>query len=180
MTQARCLILTGSLLFLAACSQNSPTAPSASAVVGLTDSATAAKTQSKPFGGSCDTALTIVPALPDDPQNLLRLHIEYTCQLQHLGRTQTAVAEQTVTFTGPTTAISSNTTTYTAANGDQLFASWTGTSVNNGPAVTFSGPEVYTGGTGRFAGASGSSFINGTASFITNTGQFTMSGTLSY
>jgi hypothetical protein len=96
-----------------------------------------------------------------------------------LGRT-TAIAEQIVTFTGPATAIASNTTMYTAANGDQLFASWSGTSTNDGPAVTFSGLELYVGGTGRFADASGSSFISGTASFVTNTGQFTSEGTLSY
>ena len=85
-----------------------------------------------------------------------------------------------MTFTGTTTAIASNTTTYTAANGDQLFASWTGTSVNDGPLVTFSGPELYTGGTGRFAGVSGSSSISGSASFVTNIGQFTSAGTVSY
>jgi hydroxyethylthiazole kinase-like sugar kinase family protein len=92
----------------------------------------------------------------------------------------TAIAEQIVTFTGPTTAIASNTTTYTAANGDQLFASWTGTSVSDGPLVTFSGTELYARGTGRFAGATGSSLISGSASFVTNTGQFTSAGTLSY
>jgi hypothetical protein len=93
---------------------------------------------------------------------------------------RTAIAEQIVTFTGPTTAIPSNTTTYTAANGDQLFASWTGTSVSDGPLVTFSGTELYARGTGRFAGATGSSLISGSASFVTNTGQFTSAGTLSY
>jgi hypothetical protein len=93
------------------------------------------------------TDIAILPPLPGDPANLLRLHIECICQLQHLGRT-TAIAEQTVTFTGPTTAVASNTSTYTAANGDQLFATWSGTSVSDGPLVTFSGPERYVGGTG--------------------------------
>ena len=179
MTHARCLILTGSLLFVASCSQSSPTAPSTFALVDRPDAAAASTTHSRPFGGRCDTEVTIRQPFPGDPQNLLRLHIEYVCQLQHLGRT-TAINEQTLTFTGPTTAISANTTTYTAANGDQLFASWTGTGVIEGPLFIFSGPEVYAGGTGRFVGASGSSFISGAGSFVTNTAQFTMSGTLTY
>ncbi len=107
----------------------------------------------------------------------MRLNIAYTCHLQHLGRV-TGVADQLVIFTGPTTVLASNQTTYMAANGDQLFASWTGTGDIEGLVVTFTGPETYTGGTGRFAGASGSSWIAGTASLLTNTGQFSSEGTL--
>ena len=62
----------------------------------------------------------------------------------------------------------------------RLLAHWTGTSTSVGPDVTFSGPETYVGGTGRFADASGSAWISGTASFVTNTGRFTAEGTLSY
>jgi hypothetical protein len=82
-----------------------------------------------------------------------------------------------VTFTS---AGASNTTVYTAANGDQLFVSWTGTASSSGPDNTFSGPETITGGTGRFAGATGSTWVSGTASFATMTGQFTSVGTISY
>ena len=180
MTRGRIAIVAGTLLALGACSELPPTAPTAPALANTSASTTAvAASPIRPFGGRCDTFITILQPLAGDPPNLLRLHIEYLCQLQHLGRT-TAIAEQIVTFTGPTTAIASNTTTYTAANGDQLFASWTGTSVNDGPLVTFSGPELYTGGTGRFAGVSGSSSISGSASFVTNIGQFTSAGTVSY
>jgi hypothetical protein len=142
-------------------------------------SATATAAHARPFGGRCDTEITFLTALAGDPSNLLRLRINYVCQLRHLGRT-VATAEQIVIFTSPTTATASNTTTYTAANGDQLFSQWTGTSTNSGPDVTFSGPETYVGGTGRFTGASGSASIAGTASFVTNTGQFTAEGQLSY
>ena len=179
MRDTRCLILAATCFLLAACSTNQPTAPSSAALVDPSGAAMSETVQSRPFGGHCDTDIAILPPLPGDPANLLRLHIEYNCQLQHLGRT-TAIAEQTVTFTGPTTAIASNTTTYTAANGDQLFATWSGTSVTEGQLVTFSGPERYLGGTGRFSGATGSSEITGTASFVTNTGQFTSAGTLTY
>jgi hypothetical protein len=107
------------------------------------------------------------------------MHIDYVCQLQHLGRT-TATAEQLVIFTSPTTQTASNTTIYTAANGDQLFSEWSGTSTSTGPDIAFSGPATFSGGTGRFVNASGSAFISGTASFVTSTGQFTQDGTLSY
>jgi hypothetical protein len=133
----------------------------------------------RPAGGSCDTDITVLPPLAGYPANVLRLHIDYGCQLRHLGRT-TASVEQIVVFTGPTTATASNTGTYTAANGDQLFASWTGTATINGPAITFSGPETIAGGTGRFTNASGSTWVEGTASFVTSTGQFTSVGTVSY
>lgn len=123
-----------------------------------------------------DTHIAISPPLAGDAPDVLRLHIEYVCQLAHLGRT-TAVAEQIVSLTGP---LASNTTIYTAANGDQLFVTWTGTGIANGPDNTFSGPETITGGTGRFAGASGSTWVSGTASFATMTGQFTSVGTISY
>ena len=112
----------------------------------------------------------------------VRLDIRYACQLQHLGRV-TGRADQIVTFTGPTTAVASNTTTYTAANGDQLHATWSGTSVSEGPLVKFSGPETYTGGTGRFTGASGSAWISGSASLnpdFSGAGEFKSEGTLTF
>jgi hypothetical protein len=136
-------------------------------------------TPDRPFDGRCDTEITLLQPLPGDPVNFLRMHIDYVCQLQHLGRT-TATAEQLVIFTSPTTQTASNTTSYTAANGDQLFSEWSGTSTSSGPDVAFSGPATFLGGTGRFVNASGSAFISGTASFVTSTGQFTQEGRLSY
>ncbi len=162
--------------FLAACSDRTPTAPDASTGARFAASAAA---KPRPFDGHCATTVGFVAPLPGDAPNVLRLHITYLCQLTHMGRT-TGIAEQVVTFTGPSTAIASNSTTLTAANGDQLFGTWTGTSSSVGPDISFSGPSTFVGGTGRFAAASGSSFTEGTASFVTNTGQFTMKGTLSY
>jgi hypothetical protein len=163
---------------LAGCTDASPTAPSASSAAG---SPAMSAVQARPFGGRCETAITPIAPQPGDPPNAFRLHIEYVCQLAHLGRT-TAVAEQIVIATGPTTQVASNTTVYTAANGDQLFATWSGSSTFDPTTfnVVFSGPETYTGGTGRFAQASGSAFISGTASLSANTGEFTSEGTLSY
>ena len=167
------------LPILAACSEHLPTATRVSVITHPSAKAALAASPVRPFGGTCETDIAILPPVPSDPPNVLRIHIESLCQLKHLGRS-TAITEQIVVFTGPTTAIASNSTTYTAANGDQLFATWTGTSTSVGADITFSGPETYTGGTGRFVAASGSATIAGTASFLTNTGQFTSVGTLSY
>ena len=180
MSRQSLLPLFAVLVVSTACAGDLPISPtSASSISGARPAALAAS-QARPVGGRCETTLTPAAAKPGDPAGSQRLRIAYACQLTHLGHT-TAIADQLVIFTGPTSAIASNTTTYTAANGDQLFATWTSTSVSIiGPAITFSGAETYAGGTGRFVGASGSTEISGTASFITFTGQFTAVGTLGY
>jgi hypothetical protein len=133
----------------------------------------------RPAGGSCTFAKTPLPAEPGQPANVRHLHIDEVCQLMHLGRTIGSAEETvTVTATGP---VFTNSTTYTAANGDQLFVTFSGsgTPPQNG-VVTFSGTETVTGGTGRFAGASGSLARSGSVSVLTLTGEFETSGTPSY
>jgi len=161
---------------MTACSE--PIAPESDAGFAATAVANA---HSRPFGGRCTTAFTFLAPLPTDPPNVQRLHIDSVCQLKHLGRT-TGSAEQVVVFTGPTTLNASNTTTYTAANGDQLFASWTGTGMLDPETlvVGFSGPEQYAGGTGRFRHASGSAFLTGSASLVSTTGAYTTRGSITY
>jgi len=72
--------------------------------------------------------------------------------------------------------------TYTAANGDQLFETFTGTAMLNLDTgdVTFIGVEAFNGGTGRFANATGSADLGGQASILTNRGFFTSKGRISY
>lgn len=137
----------------------------------------------RPYRGSCSTV--IMPLTPPGvfPQ---QLHIDYECTLAHLGRT-TAVVIQTVTPVAPPAdsvvpLLVQNKTTYTAANGDQLFATFTGTamlSLETGD-VTFIGVENFKGGTGRFAKAAGSAQLEGTASILTNRGFFASKGRISY
>jgi hypothetical protein len=85
-------------------------------------------------------------------------------------------------ITGPTTA--DVTTTYFAANGDTVTFSGTSTSVFTSPTtLTFTAPFTVTGGTGRFAGASGAGTVTGTASLnspLTFDLSFTLTGTISY
>jgi hypothetical protein len=62
--------------------------------------------------------------------------------------------------------------TFTAANGDELRATHTGTSVRNGSTVNFSARFTITGGTGRYANATGQAQAAGSANMLTNTATF--------
>jgi hypothetical protein len=77
--------------------------------------------------------------------------------------------------------------TFEAANGDQLFATYSGVlnflpndqqlliyTISQGSQLTF------TGGTGRFAGASGSGYLGGMTNLATGKGQFNVTATLTY
>jgi hypothetical protein len=162
-------------VILAACSETSALEPARNGAAEPSFSAS----PTRPAGGSCTFASAVLPAEPGQPPNVRRLHIDEECQLMHLGRA-IGSAEETATFT-PAGPIITNRTTYTAANGDQLFVTFngSGTPPQNG-VVTFSGTETVTGGTGRFAGASGALARTGSVSVLTQTGEFETRGSLSY
>jgi hypothetical protein len=141
----------------------------------------------RPLTGRCETDVTIVSIGAD---GRLDLNIDYTCQMSHLGRTHNTVT-QTVIPTGPPagvllTGIVNNTGAYVAANGDRVNSSFTGTGVTNLANFTavFEGTDTFSGGTGRFANASGTAHIQGTAVLDpatgTGKGQFTIEGTITY
>ena len=149
--------------------------------VALPLAASAAKPD-RPLAGTCSTM--VVPVTPPEtvPQEL---SIATDCTISHLGRT-TGISRQFVTPTGATPAGVAlslvNASVYTAANGDQLRATFTGTALLDPVSgeVTYVGIEVYNGGTGRFADASGSAKLEGTASIFTNRGLFTTKGKIAY
>lgn len=88
----------------------------------------------------------------------------------HLGRF-TVVASQCL---DPATgAISKGEAVFTAANGDQVFATQSGRVTGSPPVLAFELDYTVTGGTGRFAGASGS--IKATGDFDVRTGGGTAS-----
>jgi len=136
----------------------------------------------RPYKGSCNTV--VLPVTPPGvvPQEL---RIDTDCTLAHLGRT-IGVAEQFVTPTGQSgatvTLLIQNTSVLTAANGDQLQASFIGSGLLDLTTgeVTFIGVETYDGGTGRFVQATGSSTLQGDASIVTNRGFFTVNGRIAY
>ena len=171
-------------LALAACAESPVLEPSAEgpATPAVSAARGRAASPSRPAGGTCTlTARPVVLApLPGQPANVTRRQTEYVCQLRHLGRT-TVISTEAGTA-GPSGSAVAGTTIYTAANGDQLFTTFSGTATFPNPSgiVAFSGAETVTGGTGRFAGASGAFTRATRVNVILGTGQYEITGTLSY
>jgi hypothetical protein len=145
--------------------------------LGLSASPAEAR-QDRPYGGRCSTVVT--------PINESQLRIAGDCRLTHLGAA-TADTLQTVMPMGPPMMGMlmlhiTNDTTYRAANGDLLTMKFTGhghLDLATGH-VHFMGVESFTGGTGRFAAATGMASVEGHASVVTNVGQFVSKGRISY
>ena len=98
-----------------------------------------------------------------------------TGNISHLGKV-TYTQNLTATVTGPTTVALSGTGTLVAANGDQVFYTFTGTATPPSlvPAVGQTIPVTFdttiTGGTGRFADASGTVTTTGQAVIVSVAG----------
>ena len=162
------------------CAQDFPTEPAALAGSGL--AAVQAAPVARPAGGSCTTRLEFPAPGEGQPANVQRITFEAECILKHLGRA-TATFSETVTFTGPNTATFVSTDMiYVAANGDELHARMDDGAVlldaQGGATLTVT--ETYTGGTGRFAEATGFGAITGRASVISQTGAYEIAGTIAY
>jgi hypothetical protein len=110
--------------------------------------------------------------------------------ISHLGRT-TFTLNQTITPTSATTFLQGGTATFVAANGDQLFATLTGSGTNTGLGVgdTADLTTVFTitGGTGRFTDASGTltgpahvQVVSAVGTTLTSSDTFTLQGRISY
>ena len=80
-----------------------------------------------------------------------------------------------------TGAVTNGTFTLTAANGDKVFGTYSGQAVptDDPNVVTYDDPGVITGGTGRFAGASGSMNTSGRANLATGEYSGTIAGSVS-
>ena len=111
-----------------------------------------------------------------------------TLHLSHTGKT-TATLNTTLTPTGPNTVALTGTSTHVAANGDTIFATLTGTitGIGVGESADFTVVFTITGGTGRFADASGTLTGRGSQLIVSQVGAtltlsdtFTLSGTISY
>jgi hypothetical protein len=98
-----------------------------------------------------------------------------TGEATHLGRF-TLTSDFTV---DTTTGIGSGTATWTAANGDQIFTTSAGLGVITFPIATITETHTITGGTGRFAEASGSIVIARTLNIPTLISSGSITGTIS-
>ena len=83
-------------------------------------------------------------------------------------------------FDPATGAVTAGSFTLTAANGDTLYGTYDGQAVPTGDAaVVYDDPGVVTGGTGRFAGATGIVNTSGVANLATGDYRGTSSGSVS-
>jgi hypothetical protein len=84
-------------------------------------------------------------------------------------------------FDPATGAVTSGSFTLTAANGDTLFGTYSGQGrpTSDPSVVHYDDPGVITGGTGRFAGASGVVTASGAANLATGEYTGTLSGSVS-
>ena len=165
-------LFLSALVFTAACAGENPTGPVPAAAILATKSASAGVTRRA--GGSCVTKF--VPVSFVFP--LATSSLTGTCNLKHLGRTTLAGTQTVNVLSGAFT----NAVTYTAARGDLLYATSVGIS-SPAPNIVFQADETYTGGTGRFAGASGMSHVTGAGTVAADgsgMGALTLNGWLTY
>ena len=139
------------------------------AAVSLTSIAASAVAAETPFKGTVNADETVVPSPPT--ASLTR---DGTGTATYLGRYTEHIL---MTIDLPTLS-STGTATFTSANGDTLTATVIGQATRTGP-TTLSIVEVYTitGGTGRFADATGTLTLERTLDVTTGVSTGTFSGT---
>lgn len=160
-------------LFATACAGSDPSAPTAPSSppgeVGLTE---ATRGSQLPFRGTLEASEVHTGAFP-----VLHSVLTGTGQATHLGRfTTTFVFDITVGVMAPSTT--TGTFALTAANGDTISGTLVGVgNVSNG-IVTIVETGTITGGTGRFADASGSFMIDRVANQTTLTSSGSLNGSV--
>ena len=126
-----------------------------------------------PFKGRLQSTERVV-SMPDD--NTAVRHLDGTGNATHLGQFTLSADFTVIMSTGNATG----TATWTAANGDQLRAIVAGHGdIVEFPTVTITETHTITGGTGRFANASGSLTIERSANILTGVSAGSLSGTIS-
>lgn len=128
----------------------------------------------RPFAAHCD--LAIQPGTPVGPGLIRQLDVG-ECRATHLGRAA-FVSDKVINVVAGTQTLQA---TFTAANGDVLRAAGTGTSTMIAPGhVAFTATITFTGGTGRFADASGHAAIEGEADLASGRSRMTATGSITY
>ena len=144
------------------------------AVIGLTRPA-AAKEQ-VPFKGSLEGNVSVTP-VPDSPPTIVDVLVEGAGNATQLGRFTLTIPHRV----NRATRTASGSYHFTAANGDTLSANFTGQSMPTETLGVISIVETatITGGTGRFAGATGSFTGERTYDTLLGTTTGSFSGTIS-
>jgi hypothetical protein len=166
-------VVLGLCVFAAACGSEIPGTPTAPAgAIGGTAVSDAKGGSELPFQGRLEGAATITPLTPP----FVSVSIEATGNATHLGRF--TVENTHVVNTTERTA--TGTYKFTAANGDTLTADFTGQANPATPGVlAIVETATITGGTGRFADASGSFTVERLFSQVTGLTSGSFEGTIS-
>lgn len=169
MTKAMFWSLALATMFLGACSNDSVVAPDGPELALSYGSTGETAAVELPFEGSWNTTFT-----PPDPNTGI-FQIFLTGRAHYLG-VNTGSGASSV---GPT-GIQTGSTTYIAANGDELYMDYAGpaSAPDAEGNLSFGGEYTFVGGTGRFEGAGGTGTYSGSANLFIGVGQTTQTGTL--
>jgi hypothetical protein len=127
-----------------------------------------------PISGRCETT-PLTPPVVTFP--ILRQEDTGICQVSHLGRATLHASRVVNLVTGTQVAD----ITFTAANGDVLRTTASGTSTSAGPTTfRFTGTNTIVGGTGRFTNATGELHATGVVDLTTNNASISYDGWISY
>ena len=136
--------------------------------------AAAAALPMRPLAGSCETVLA--PTQFVRP-GVIRQVDTGVCHLSHLGRTRFYSTKLINVVAGTQTTEA----TFTAANGDVLRAVGAGTNTPAGPGrADYAATLTFTGGSGRFARATGRATVRGQADLVARTSALTLEGSVAY
>ena len=136
---------------------------------------------SVPISGTVTYTDTIT-ANPDNTSCPLTGMSIGTGTVSHLGRAA-FVSTDCLTFDGLNYTIHNGTFTLTAANGDTITGTFTGTFSPSGRGAVYvmqGGDLTITGGSGRFKNASGGGPLQASEDLITHQGTTTLAGRISY
>jgi hypothetical protein len=161
------------VLALVGCGADSPTAPVPDTPALDRASAAHRAAPERPMRGRCEASYAEPPVF-EFP--LLHIVSVGTCQFTHLGRT----SQRTVQVLNVLTGVAVSQITFTAASGDLLYATSIGTGTPDGPLTNFTGVSTITGGSGRFADATGQMDVAGTVNTVTGDASLTYDGWIAY
>lgn len=161
-------LVLGFCVVTAACADtrsSSPTTPTS--MISGTASTDATGGSELPFSGTLQATETATGALR---------RLTGTGEATHLGRF-TLLSEFTVI--PPPASTASGTATWTAANGNEIFTTVAGQAVVTFPVAAIVETHTITGGTGRFAGASGTLLVERSLNVLTLASSGSIAGTIS-
>lgn len=130
-----------------------------------------------PFSGTTVGSFLAEPVAPGS--EVFSVTTTSSGQITHLGKA-TLTTHDTTIFTSSTTfMVLDGTATFTAANGDQIFFTYSGSAVVAGGKSMDTLSYLVTGGTGRFTHATGSGTVHVVSDFTTLASTLTFDGTIS-